>query len=319
VASILNQSYPHLGLHVLDNFSTDGTLDWLQRQSDPRLTVSTSDESLSIQESWARVKAVPDKSEFMTVIGHDDLFDETFLATIVKLIDRFPDASLYQTGSRLINEHGGTIRSCRPVPESEKAAEYLAARFKFERDVFGTGYVMRSKDYDGVGGIPPFEKLLFADDALWLSLMKGSFKACDPAERFSVRIHPGSESASLPSAWESLLLGLNDFNEFLAPYVEQEPDAKQAVADFGGGFQVRYHQNLLIFALVQASQSGKRIDESVVGKLQESLAMREPEAASALRRGAGVWLVSFLNASPLRGQVGGLWKLYSYLKSRTFR
>jgi hypothetical protein len=43
---------------------------------------------------------------------------------------------------------------------------------------------MRSADYDRVGGIPPFEKLFFADDALWLSLLSGSCKMADPENIF---------------------------------------------------------------------------------------------------------------------------------------
>ena len=47
----------------------------------------------------------------------------------------------------------------------------MQARFSGKRDVFGTGYVMRSQAYDAIGGIPKFNKLSFADDALWLMLI----------------------------------------------------------------------------------------------------------------------------------------------------
>ena len=225
VESVLAQTYPHFDLIVLDNQSTDNTMNWLKALKDDRIRLSVHRFALSIDESWARAGNV-EKQEYMTLIGHDDTLDPDFLMTIKALIDRYPDGALYQTGSRLINAAGKTVRSCKPVPERESAAQYLESRFTFQRDVFGTGIVMRSADFDRLGGIPRFERLFFADDALWLSLLGNSFKANDPAECFAVRIHPGSESASLPSVWSSILTGLGQFSDFLATFVQSNPEAR---------------------------------------------------------------------------------------------
>ena len=40
----------------------------------------------------------------MTTIGHDDLFDTDFLMEINKLINKYPNASIFQTQSKYINE-----------------------------------------------------------------------------------------------------------------------------------------------------------------------------------------------------------------------
>ncbi len=316
VASILAQSYPELELHVLDNQSSDRTLEWLYSVRDPRLHVSTSDTSLSIVGSWARVLACP-KQEYMTLIGHDDLLDRDFLATTKALIERFPDAALYQTGSRLINAEGGRIRACPKAPDRETPSDYLNARFSFDRDIFGTGYVMRSADYDRVGGIPPFERLFFADDALWLSLMRGSYKAYDPTESFAVRIHPKSESASLPSAWSPILLGLNQFTAFLREYTAGDPESAEVFATRGGDFLLTYHRNVYIYALLEASQAGRRIDAAVVRQIEQSLKRDAPAVAGRLRGSPKVLALATLNASPLRGLINGLWQLYCALKSRS--
>jgi glycosyltransferase involved in cell wall biosynthesis len=316
VESILAQSYPELELHVLDNRSSDRTLEWLHSVKDSRLHVSTSDRSLSITESWARVLACP-KQEFMTLIGHDDLLDRDFLATTRALIERFPDAALYQTGSRLINADGGRIRACPKAPERETPAGYLRARFAFERDIFGTGYVMRSADHDRVGGIPPFERLFFADDALWLSLMRGSYKAYDPTESFAVRIHPRSESASLPSAWSPILLGLNQFTAFLRDYTVGDPEAAAVFADQGPDFLLTYHRNVYIYALLEASQAARKIDPAVARQIEQSLQQNAPTVAGQLRSSPKVAALSALNASPMRGLINGLWWLYSTLKTRS--
>ncbi len=316
VESILAQTYPHFELHVLDNQSTDETVPWLESVQDERLRISSSARSLSIGESWGRLKEV-EKEEFMTVIGHDDLFDPEFLEIGKALIDRHPDAGLYQVGARLINADGRKIRGCRPVPERETAADYLASRFAFERDMTGTGYIMRSGDYDRVGGIPPFESLFFADDALWLSLMKDSYKVSDSREGVSVRIHDESASASLPSVWPSLLLGLNQFTDFLQRFVKTDEEAKRVFDRLGGSFLLTYHRNAYIYALVEACQAGRRIDEETTARIASSLTASAPEVAGRLTDSAKVKLLMLLNATPLRGQVMRFWRLRNALKTRS--
>jgi glycosyltransferase involved in cell wall biosynthesis len=316
VESILNQTYPHFELNVLDNQSSDNTMPWLNGLADSRIRLWSSSSALSIEDSWARVKGVA-KHEYMTLIGHDDILDSGFLATTKGLIDRNPDATLYQTGSRLINSDGKTIRRCRPVPERETAAQYLMARFTFQRDIFGTGYVMRSADYDRLGGIPGFEKLFFADDALWLSLLKGSYKAANPAEHFAVRIHPNSESASLPSAWSSILRGLNQFADFLHRYIKDDEPSRRVTEMLEADFLLAYHRNVYIYALVDACQARTRVAPAVLERIESSLAALAPAVSGRLRRSTKVALIDLLNNSPLRSQVPRLWAAYYKLKTRS--
>jgi glycosyltransferase involved in cell wall biosynthesis len=317
VTSVLAQSHADLELHVLDNCSTDDTVAWVRALDDPRIRLTLSPRPLNIQESWARVKTLP-KREFMTLIGHDDLFDPGFLAAVDATIRANPDAALYQTGARLINAEGRTIRSCRPVPAREGLADYLAARFRFERDVSGTGFVFRSADYDRVGGIPPFERLFFADDALWLSLLASGYKACDPRELCSIRVHTRSESASLPSAWRSILKGLNQFIEHMQGVAARDPLVAGVAGELLPGFSLEYHRSVLIFALVDASSKGERLDPAALRTIEESLAAGHPEVARDLRAGQRVRVVRFLNATPLRRLTPTLWRLYYAMRTRSF-
>jgi hypothetical protein len=175
---------------------------------------------------------------------------------------------------------------------------------------------MRSADYDRVGGIPAFEKLFFADDALWLSLLRGSYKASDPAEHFAVRIHPKSESASLPSAWAPILRGLNQFKEFLDRYIEIDEASRAVTAVLAPPFLLAYHRNAYIYAMIEASQSGRKIDRAVLERIRSSLATNAPSVANKLRRSAKVAIVEGLNASPLRSLVPRLWTAYNKLKNK---
>ena len=234
VASVLAQPLVDFDLVILENARTDGTAEWLRTLRDSRITVTPSATLLPIEENWRRILDTP-RHEFMTILGHDDLFDPDFLRTIDALIRRFPDATLYQTHFRLIDADGEFIRHCRPMPSREEAADFLAARLTNLRDSFGTGYVVRSADFDRVGGIavPGYRRLLFADDALWLSLLRGQnvWKATAPEECFSYRAH--GQSTTTTSDVEDFFASLQHHRTFLETLSSEYSAVATVLARYG--------------------------------------------------------------------------------------
>ena len=73
---------------------------------------------------------------------------------------------------------------------------------------------------------------------------------------------------------------------------------------------LRYHHNLYILALVEACQSGRRIDPEITEQIATSLAKCEPAATGSLRSSPKVAAIEALNATPLRGAVPHLWRAY---------
>src|SRR6185295_11425434 len=78
INSILNQTLPDFGLHVLDNCSTDGTREWIESINDERITIYPGEKPLTIEENWSRIVSIP-KNEFITLIGHDDILFPGYL------------------------------------------------------------------------------------------------------------------------------------------------------------------------------------------------------------------------------------------------
>ena len=259
VGSVLSQTYKNFELHILDNKSSDGTLAWCESIDDPRVKVSTSGTSLSIEDSWGRITGI-DKCEFITMFAHDDVLLPDFLENIDGLISEHPGAKLYQTNGELIDKEGFLVRRCRPISEIETSDDYLQARFSGNRDVFGTGYVMRAKAYDSLGGIPKFNKLSFADDALWLMLIDDGYKACCSSNSIQVRIHENSTSATSPDNWLGFLVAIKQFAEFLDDHHQQKRSAMTNTADLKKNFFKRYLINIYILSLVHHAE--QRIDFS---------------------------------------------------------
>jgi glycosyltransferase involved in cell wall biosynthesis len=227
VASILAQFHEHFRLVVLENASTDDTPNWLRQLRDPRISVRESPAPLEIEKNWARILQLDLSEEFLTIIGHDDLLDPGYLSQMSALIDAHPDAGLYQSHFRLIDKHGRRLRSCLPMPARETAEGFLAARLRLRRDSHGTGYMFRASDYVRVGGIPLYKKLIFADDALWLALMRGSYKATLAREMFSYRLHPGGTSHS--PDWRSTFDALACYLDFLKSYGQSDRGVQSAL------------------------------------------------------------------------------------------
>lgn len=174
---------------MLDNCSTDGTLEWLYSLREDRVIIHESATPLSIEANWSRIQYI-DKNEFITLIGHDDILDYHYLETMNDLILKHPSASLYQAHFQYINEGGSVLRNCKPMDEVQYGHEFLAAFMCNMIDSTGTGYMMRSGDYDKLGGIDPsFENLIFADYTLWIDLTLMSYKATTSAMVFKYRIH----------------------------------------------------------------------------------------------------------------------------------
>lgn len=213
VDSILAQTLPDFNLHILENCSNDGTAEWLQTLQDERIIIIPSEKPLSIEENWARILSIS-KNEFMTIIGHDDLLDKNYLQVMNDLINQYPDASLYQTHFRFIDAKGDFIRHCKPMDEKQMAAEFLAVFLQRNIDVNGTGFMLRSQDYNSLGGIPLYPNLLFADFELWINATTFSYKITSLKECFSFRLHQSTTTVSadikMQNAFQQFIFFLKD-------------------------------------------------------------------------------------------------------------
>jgi len=311
VASVLAQDYDAFELTVLENGSTDGSLEWLQAIDDPRVRLYPSP-LLTIEANWARAATIP-KLEFMTLIGCDDRLDANYLRVMADLIERFPDAGLYHAHFRFIDKRGDVIRSCGRLPEQETAAGYIAALYTYCRDTYGTGYLMRSKAYDVFGGIPPFEGLLFADDALWIGMMQDKYKATAPEECFSCRLHNASAGRSAP--WQSWLNSMRDYIRFLKKVAAKDPMFSAALAEFGPPYFMNYCQSLYKLAMVQATKQNRRVENDVAERLAGVLAEIAPDGTLNLNvfaKSRTMRLRRFINSSYVTRMIYNLFILVKH-------
>jgi len=232
VNSILAQTYPHFNLIILDNCSTDGTLDWLNSLQNKKIIIYPSDISLTIEQNWARVTTI-EKMEFMTLIGHDDLLYPNFLETINNLINEHPTAGLYTTHFDFIDSKSLLIRPSMQMPAKMTAASIVENFFQSRLDMMGTGYVMRSVDYDAIGGIAAYPSLLFADFELWIRLIGNTYEAISDKDCFAFRKHASTTTTSKDNV---MLAACKRFIDFLGSYKKNNEAVSKAVDNYLGHF-----------------------------------------------------------------------------------
>ncbi|MEO6230449.1 MAG: glycosyltransferase [Ferruginibacter sp.] len=237
VRSILSQTYTDFNFIVLDNCSTDGTLQWIESIEDQRIKIIPASSPLSIEENWGRIVTV-EKNEFITIIGHDDILNADFLQTIDEMVQLYPEASLYHTHFNLIDAKGNLIRKSKAMNSLYSGSEFLQAFLTSSIDSMGTGYVMRSKDYDNIGGIPKkYPNLLFADFELWTELANKSFAAISLKNCFSFRVH---QSATGTSADEKIQKAFFIFGDYLAALKARDQKMAEIIGKYGGIFLLHY-------------------------------------------------------------------------------
>jgi glycosyltransferase involved in cell wall biosynthesis len=237
IGSILAQSLSDFNIIVLDSLSTDGTPEWIESLQNDNITIYRTNQSLTIEQNWSRIKDVP-KNEFMTMIGHDDVLDPSYLEEISNLIARHPDASLYQTHFRYIDENGAFLRTCIPMHEKQFAHEFLASQMKKKIDSTGTGYMMRSKDFDQLGGMPGhYPNLIFADFHLWINLMLLGYKVTSQKECFSYRIHKSLSRTTNGMIYQAAFM---HYIQFLTTLSDIDKNIKEVICKHGNEFLLYY-------------------------------------------------------------------------------
>ena len=113
IQSVLKQSYQNFEIIVVDDGSTDNSVDYVKTYNDKRIRLIPKENG---GVSSARNEGIRQAQyEYIAFLDADDLWKPTYLEELVKLITDFPEASLWGTGYEfLINNTSSRAEKSLP-------------------------------------------------------------------------------------------------------------------------------------------------------------------------------------------------------------
>lgn len=185
IESVLQQTYPNIEYIVLDDGSTDNTVDILRQY--PNLhwqTHANMGQAKTINRGWEIAKG-----EYLAYLSADDILFPTAVEDVVALLIKDPECVVAFPNCDLINPAGEVTRKAVARP-----FDYNTLVFRQECFI-GPGAIVRRSAFEKVGGWNPQFRLA-PDRELWMRLgLCGKFAMC-PQVLAHYRIHAGSASSS---------------------------------------------------------------------------------------------------------------------------
>lgn len=112
VASVLSQTYRNLEIIVVDDGSTDNTLEVLNRFDDPRIVVVRSPECEGVSKARNRALAAA-RGSIICYLDSDNAWDDRYTAAMVGAFQHLPDAQALYGGQLLFRGNHAQPFACR--------------------------------------------------------------------------------------------------------------------------------------------------------------------------------------------------------------
>ena len=110
IQSVLDQTYSDFELLIVDNCSTDGTLEVIKAFSDPRIRLHVNSSNLGMVGNWNRSVELA-TGEYIKFLSHDDLLDTTCLEEQIAgfLQHKQENIGIVTCKKKVINKNGKKV------------------------------------------------------------------------------------------------------------------------------------------------------------------------------------------------------------------
>jgi len=183
---VLSQTFADFELIVVDNAADGDVRAVVERRDDARVRLVRHDRRLPVIENWNRCLGYARRDHFV-LASDDDVYLPAFLAEIAALIERHPDAGVYHTRARIIDEAGALKRLAPACPEMETALEFLWHRMARMREHYVSDFVYPTDRLRTAGGYVDFPGAWFSDEATAFRHGLQGGVACSPEAAFCYR------------------------------------------------------------------------------------------------------------------------------------
>jgi glycosyltransferase involved in cell wall biosynthesis len=172
IESVLNQTYKADEIIVVDDGSTDKSAEIVEKYFKCKVKLIKQN---NCGVSCARNRGIQEsKNEYLCFLDADDLWENNFLEEIANLIKDFPDAIVYTTSHKIIDENGNILKSKVSLPKDFRG--YIDNFIKIYNNNYG---IINSSSFcvrKSANPVFPPEEKRGEDICLWIELsLKGRF------------------------------------------------------------------------------------------------------------------------------------------------
>lgn len=191
VASCLQQSYGHWELLIVDDGSSDGSLETCQSYAlDKRIKVYSNEANIGYLKSINKLFEIA-RGDLITFMDADDLCPQDRIEKQVSFLQMHEEIGVVGTNFQIIDQKGNLIRNCvKPA-----TAEAIDHEKRVENPFCGATMMVRRKVFEKVGGYRSFFSGKSNEDYDWaLRLLDVAKGANIQEELYQYRMLPVSDS-----------------------------------------------------------------------------------------------------------------------------
>ena len=223
VESVLNQSYDHLELIIVNDGSTDDSLEQLNSLQDSRIKIIT---QANAGEGAARNKGLKAANhEWIAFLDADDSWEPDFLRCITQMLDAHPDIELCATGYKIRGPNDAETVGDLNASEFELQDNYFALSFENKLPFCASSVAIKRETLIACGGFAE-DEAMGADQDLWCRLLTD--------RSFALHRYPHAtyhQDASGRECNNNILRGELPFSARLQKRIDQDCVPEHRIAD----------------------------------------------------------------------------------------
>lgn len=116
LASIINQTYKNIEIIIIDNCSTDNTVEIIRSFDDQRIMLLVNNKNIGVARNWNQCIGLA-SGEYIAIFHADDTYEPTIIEEELAAFSRFPEIGAVFTAANKIDAYGKKIGSIDLIRE----------------------------------------------------------------------------------------------------------------------------------------------------------------------------------------------------------
>ena len=169
--SCLAQNYPNFEIVISNNASSDNTEEIVKGFDNNLINYYKQSTTIPALDNWNYCinKA---NGEYLTFVSDDDLLEPNYIEELIKLMRKYPNASLWKCRFRYIDIDNNNLGEQSPFPKFVSAIKFIECRIQYDTQLALPGFLCKTENMKNINGFIDvgFPGALYSDDYCWFRL-----------------------------------------------------------------------------------------------------------------------------------------------------